>query len=204
MSDLICVTNRHLCGENFLQRLEEIAAAHPAGIILREKDLTEEAYRALAKRVLQICKAHNVPCILHSFMNAAMELNVKAIHVPLPILRGMSGQQKTQFTMLGASCHSTEDALEAEHLGCTYITAGHVFETNCKKDLPGRGIDFLESVCESVSIPVYAIGGVSESNIALVRGAGAAGACVMSGLMQCEHVSGYLNSFEKAGVGHVL
>lgn len=88
-----------------------------------------------------------------------------------------------------------EDALEAESLGCTYITAGHIFETDCKKGLPGRGLAFLRNVCVSVSIPVYAIGGIHDGNIAAVRGAGAKGACIMSGLMQCEDVKEYLRRF---------
>ena len=200
MSDILCVTNRHLCGEDFLQRIETIAAAHPAAIILREKDLPEDAYRELAEQVQQICSTHHVPCILHSFVDTAIALDVDAIHLPLPVLSAMSASQKAQFRVLGASCHSVQDALEAERLGCTSITAGHVFETDCKKDLPGRGLEFLKEVCESVSIPVYAIGGISAGNITLVRDAGAAGACVMSGLMQCEDVFDYLKRFEKAGV----
>lgn len=199
MSDILCVTNRHLCGEDFLCRIRSIAAAHPAGIILREKDLPEDAYRALAKQVLQICREQDVPCSLHSFVDAAIELGAEAIHLPLPVLRAMSDPQKACFKSIGASCHSIEDALEAEQLGCTYITVGHIFETACKQDLPGRGLDFLSSVCERVSIPVYAIGGISEHNIASVRAAGAAGACVMSGLMQCEDVSETMKRFEKAG-----
>ena len=56
----------------------------------------------------------------------------------------------------------------------------------------GRGLSFLENVCESVTVPVYAIGGISSENIGAVRSVGAAGACVMSGLMQCEDVQAYL------------
>ncbi|MGN0572472.1 MAG: thiamine phosphate synthase, partial [Acutalibacteraceae bacterium] len=98
-----------------------------------------------------------------------------------------------RFSTLGASCHSVDDAIEAEKLGCTYITAGHVFNTDCKKGLPGRGTAFLKSVCDSVSIPVYAIGGICPENIAEIRSAGTAGACVMSGAMVCADVRKYLN-----------
>lgn len=192
MSDVICVTNRSLCKEDFLQRIEKIVAAHPAGIILREKDLTKEEYSKLAKQVLQICEKHQVPCILHSFPDVAIELLAEAIHLPLPILREMTEEQKSRFKVLGASCHSLEEALEAERLGCTYIIAGHIFATDCKKGLSGRGLDFLKSICENVSIPVYAIGGIDSSNIEAVRNAGAKGACVMSGFMQCEEVHRFL------------
>ena len=116
----------------------------------------------------------------------------------------MPEEKKARFSVLGASCHSVEDAVEAEKLGCTYLTAGHVFATDCKRGLPGRGLDFLKAVCQSMSIPVYAIGGISPENIADVRKAGAAGACVMSGLMGCENPSDFLKKFEEIGAknGH--
>lgn len=196
------MTSRALCAEDFLVRIRKIAAARPAGIILREKDLPEQEYQALAEQVLQICAEYRTPCILHSFVDAAIGLNASAFHAPLSVLRGMTDVQKGRFPTLGASCHSAEEAREAARLGCTYITAGHVFDTDCKKGLPGRGLDFLRSVCDSVSVPVYAIGGISGENIAAVREAGAKGACIMSGLMQCADVKEYLQRFEKAGKEH--
>ena len=176
-------------------RLQRIAACHPVGIILREKDLSPDEYKELAARVMALCGRYLVPCILHSFVDTALELHADAIHLPLHLLRELSPEQKVRFRTIGASCHSVEDAVEAQRLGCTYITAGHIFETDCKKNLPGRGLDFLKAVCGSVSIPVYAIGGISADNIASVGGAGAKGACVMSGLMRCEDPEIYLASF---------
>jgi len=196
MSDILCVTNRILCKENFLQRVEEIAANKPKGMILREKDLSEKEYKELAEHVLMICKKYDVPCMLHSFIDVAMELGAENIHLPLHILRKMDEKTKETFKIIGASCHSVEEAIEAERLGCTYITAGHVFVTDCKKGLAPRGLEFLQNVCKSVSIPVYAIGGISSENMDDVRKMGAAGACVMSGLMRCENVKETMKGFE--------
>ncbi len=201
MSDIICVTNRALCEEDFLTRLTRIAAAGPAAIILREKDLPEDQYRKLASQVLAICKNHGTPCILHSFTDAAIELGADAIHLPLHLLREMTDEQKSHFRIIGASCHSTADAIKAQQLGCTYITAGHIFATDCKRGLPGRGLEFLKETCESVSIPVYAIGGISRHNIAAVRSAGAKGACIMSGLMRCEDVNSYIKELSEDSDG---
>lgn len=197
MSDILCVTNRKLCREDFLSRIETIAACHPAGILLREKDLSLEEYRKLAASVMEICTRYQVQCILHSFVAAAIQLHAQAIHLPLPILRSLSETEKSHFSILGASCHSVADAQEAQALGCTYITAGHVFETDCKKGLPGRGLGFLQDVCKAVSIPVYGIGGIDETNICQIRAAGAAGACLMSSLMVLEDVPNLLQSMEK-------
>ena len=202
MCKILCVTNRKLCKEDFLQRVDKIAACHLAGIILREKDLTETEYRKLAEQVMEICKKHEVPCILHNYVDAAIACNAEAVHLPLPVLRKMTSEQKTHFKEIGTSCHSLEDALEAQKLGSTYITAGHIFDTDCKKGLPGRGLCFLRTICENVEIPVYAIGGITSENVAEVQEAGAKGACVMSGLMQCEDIKSYLEHFEKEGKGH--
>lgn len=204
MSDILCVTDRSLCREDFLTRVEKLAAARPAGIILREKDLTEAEYRCLAREVLALCRAHGVPCILHSFVQAALALGGKEIHLPLPVLRGLQKEEKARFTVLGASCHSLEEALEAQALGCTYITAGHIFATDCKAGLPGRGLNFLREVCQTVSIPVYAIGGIGPENVGAVRATGAAGACVMSGAMRCEPVKDYFDQLEKGEASHAF
>lgn len=196
MSDILCVTNRKLCREDFLARMERIAACHPAGILLREKEMPPEAYEELAAAVMEICGRHGVRCILHSFPAVAMSLHADALHLPLHLLRELSHEQKAHFKVLGASCHSVADALEAQALGCTYLTAGHVFETDCKKGLPGRGLEFLRNVCAAVDVPVYGIGGIGADNIVLVRNTGASGACLMSSLMVTEDVAGLLKAME--------
>ena len=184
MSNIVCITNRHLCEEDFLTRLEQIASYHPQAIILREKDMTSKDYCHLALQVNALCKKYHVTCILHSFYEVARLLKMKAIHLPLPLLRQMSDKERSFFTLLGASCHSVEEAKEAEELGCHYIIVGHIFETDCKKGLPGRGLRFLDDVISSVHIPVYAIGGINEKNEAEVLHVGAKGVCMMSTLMR--------------------
>ena len=188
MSDLICITNRKLCSNNFSDQIEMIASAHPKAIVLREKDLSEKEYEQLARQVMQICQKHGTQCILHSFSNVATTLGATAVHMPLPLLQKMTPQEKSHFQIIGASCHSLEEAKEAQNLGCTYITAGHIFLTDCKIGLPGRGLPFLEEICKTVRIPVYAIGGISSQNMESVRKTGAAGACIMSGFMRCKTV----------------
>lgn len=197
MSDIICVTNRKLCSGNFIDRIGRLAGYHPAAVILREKDMTEEEYEKLARQVIDICNKNDTICILHSFNKVARKIGCKALHMPIGGLRGLAEDEKLGFDIIGASCHSIEEAKEAERLGCTYITAGHIFDTDCKRGVAGRGLDFLKNICDVVSVPVYAIGGISPNNIDEVRKAGAAGACVMSGAMECKDVYGYISSFER-------
>ena len=85
---------------------------------------------------------------------------------------------------IGTSIHSVEDAVFAESHGADYITAGHIFTTDCKKGLPGRGIDWLKSICHAVSIPVYAIGGISDANVSMLSDCNIAGYCMMSSSMK--------------------
>lgn len=179
---VLAVTNRSLCPGDFLTQVERIAAAHPAGLVLREKDLPEEAYRALAADVLHICRTYGVPYILHRFDGAARALACPRIHLPLPVLTADPSAAQG-FQTVGVSVHSVEEAREAVRLGASYLTAGHVFPTDCKKGVPARGLDFLRAVCEAVPVPVYAIGGITPQNAPNCLAAGAAGIAVMSGVM---------------------
>lgn len=203
MFDLLCVTDRALCRTSFLDRVVAIAAARPAGLVLREKDLPEDQYQTLAAQVMSLCQKAGVPCILHTFVGAARALGAAAIHLPLPVLRGLSETEKAAFPTIGASCHSVEDAREAVSLGATYLTAGHVFATGCKPGLPGRGLAFLAQVCAAVDLPVYAIGGVGPENLPALARAGAAGGCVRSPLMTCPDPGAYLRQWKEAAA-HVL
>lgn len=181
----ICVTNRTLCRNDFLTRIDHIAKKGVAdAILLREKDLTEREYLELAEKVLSICKSHNRRCILHTYYKAAKELGCKEIHLPLPLLQKMREEGAKQwFTTVGTSVHSLKQANLAMHLQADYMTAGHIFETDCKKGLPGRGLSFLSKVVCKSEVPVYGIGGISEDNAGQIMETGAAGVCIMSGFM---------------------
>lgn len=184
-ASVIAVTNRRLCSRPFMEQLERVCRFQPKAVILREKDLSEQEYLLLAENVLQICKQYQVPCILHSFVSVARALNSPAIHLPLPLLRRYHGQLD-DFTTVGTSIHSVEDALEAEKLGATYLTAGHIYTTDCKKGVPPKGPAFLKEVCQSVSLTVYAIGGIhpDQAQFQEIMDCGAKGGCIMSGMMQ--------------------
>lgn len=191
-TNIVCVTNRKLVKayeENgsflpFLEKIKEAAKKKPAFIILREKDLSPDDYKELAKKVFEICDGEKLSCVLHYFYREAIELGAKKIHLPLHILEDMTEDEKKCFDVIGASTHSVKDARRAKELGASYITAGHVFATDCKKGLAPRGLQFLADVCDSVDIDVYAIGGISENNMKQCIGRGAKGVCMMSGFMR--------------------
>ncbi len=174
---IICVTNRRLCEVPLEERVKELASLGVKKFILREKDLSEEEYTALAEKISGIS---GIELIVHNFPNAAKKLSVSRLHLPLGLL---SREICSEFETVGVSVHSVEDAKTAEKLGASYVTAGHIFATDCKKGLAPRGLEFLKTVCGSVKIPVYAIGGITPENMQSCIDAGASAVCVMSGLM---------------------
>lgn len=185
ISSVICVTSRQLVEGDFLEQIEKIAALGIKTIILREKDLAEDEYYELAKSVNEICKKHNTRLIINTFYDVAIRLGIDAVHLPLPVLEELDFSKRAQFKEIGTSVHSISDMAFARQLGATYVIAGHIFPTDCKRGLPGRGLDFLSSiVLTSGRMPVYAIGGITEENIEKVLATGAAGGCVMSALMK--------------------
>lgn len=189
---LLAVTNRHLSVHPYPEQITRICQTHPKGLILREKDLEAESYLALAAQVLDICHKYDVPCILHTFWKEAIALGCTSIHLPLPLLRRLSEKgilsspEFASFTVLGTSVHSVAEAREAEYLGVTYLTAGHIYVTDCKKGLAPRGLHFLQEVCKSVSVPVYGIGGIKFDPVQWqeLQSSGATGGCIMSGMME--------------------
>lgn len=188
MFKIFCITDRKNCCEDFLTRIEKIAAAKPDRILLREKDLPADDYILLARQVLPICQAYHVPCSFYQPVDFHEDF-----HVSLATLEQFRLIQN-HCSMIGASIHSLADAAAAEKQQVNYMIAGHIFPTGCKPDLPPRGLDFLKAVCSSTAIPVYAIGGIQKENIAAVAECGAAGACIMSGFMTCHEPKQYLHA----------
>lgn len=183
--NVVAVTNRKLSSRPFLEQMERVCRIRPKAVILREKDLSEEDYADLASEVMTLCKQYQIPCMLHTYLETARKMQHPYIHLPLFLLRENAGKLN-DFLAVGCSIHSVEEAEEAQRLGATYLTAGHIYVTNCKKGLPPRGINFLKEVCSAVSIPVYAIGGihVGTGQIQEVMDCGASGACIMSEMMR--------------------
>ena len=176
---VICVTHRLLCPDDFLERLDRIAAQHPYAIVLREKDLSESEYEALARDCLRICQKHAVPLNLNSQIAVAQRIGCDGIHLPFHLLLQHKNELE-DFSRVGVSLHSPEEAAQLTDTPATYVQAGHVFPTDCKAGVPPRGLSFLRAVCQATDLPVFGIGGITAERYPAVVQTGAAGACIMS------------------------
>lgn len=177
----ICITNRHLVSGDYIEQIKHVLKSDVDYIILREKDLPEEEYLYLAQQVISLA---GEKCILHNFISVAEKLNYNKIHLNMDKFLSLSDNQKLIFETTGVSTHTIEEALLAEQLGASYITASHIFATDCKKDLPPRGLNYLSAVKSAVTIPVYALGGIHPDNQQQCLDAGADGICMMSEYMK--------------------
>ena len=184
---LIVVTNRHLCKGDFLAQLAKVLALKPCAIILREKDLGYDEYKALAIKVKTLCDGNSVPMFVQTYIDLAKELKC-GLHLSFENWQAQQDAlalaKQNELTKISVSCHSLEEAQKAEAKGADQIVLGTIFATNCKPGKEGAGLEFLQDVCQSCNKPVYAIGGIKEENLQSVLDAGAAGGCMMSGFME--------------------
>lgn len=183
---VIVVTNRVICKGDFFERLEEIVCVKPDAVILREKSLSTTEYQLLAEKCKKICDKYGVDLIVNTFISSAKKAGIKKVQLPMAeFLRKRS--ELNDFEEIGVSVHSLDEAILAEKLGANFLIAGHIYMTPSKPDMPSRGIEFIENICERVSIPVMAIGGITPARVPEVEKAGAKGVCVMTPLMTCEN-----------------
>lgn len=186
---LIYVTNRQLCKDDFFKRVNQLAQGKPYGIMLREKDLSVPAYEDLAVKVKAICDLNQVALIINGNIETAEKLEIPNIHLSMADLR-VNRHKVHLFNHVGVSVHSVPEAREALKLGASCLVAGHIFSTSCKKGVPPRGLAFLKEVCDSVPIPVFAIGGITRDKAKDLTNAGAKGICMMSEAMTSLEPSG--------------
>ena len=195
------ISNRKLCeNENLEKQIEKIFSAYEKKIILknfeivsltlREKDLDKNEYLNLVEKIYFICKKHKINLILHQNydLNLDDKYMIEGLHLSYSIFKSLNKNIKEElikkYKRIGISIHSIDEGKEVEMLGATYVVAGHIFETDCKKGLEPRGLNFIKKLSSILTIPVFAIGGIDEKNSQSVIDSGAFSVCMMSSLMK--------------------
>jgi thiamine-phosphate pyrophosphorylase len=163
-----------------LGRIRAAAAAGVDWVQIREKDLSGRELLALAREA--VAGRGSARVIVNDRLDVALAAGAAGVHLGRESLSARDvvgwcrgGNAPAEF-VVGVSCHSMEEAREAESAGASYIFYGPVFDTPSKRGMgEPQGVARLGEICRSVAIPVVAIGGVTEENAGECIRAGAAG-----------------------------
>ncbi|OFI05863.1 regulatory protein TenI [Clostridium acetireducens DSM 10703] len=186
MTNLVyVVTNRKLIKSgNLCEKVEQCLKGGADAIILREKDLPSQELLSICLSLKKVTDKYNIPLIINNNIEVAKESKAFGVQLSFNTFKN----EKIDFKgAIGVSIHSLEEAIKAEKLGANYVLAGHVFETNCKKGLKPRGLDFIKNIKSNISIPIIAIGGINNKNVSSVIESGASGVAIMSSAMECDN-----------------
>ena len=181
---LYAVTDRTWLGKESLEEAVEAALRGGVTILqLREKQAPHEELVKTAMRLKPLCRRYGVPLIINDDVEAALEADAAGVHVgqedmAVAEARRILGPEK----IIGASAHNREEALGAQRQGADYLGSGAVFGSSTKKDATTLSREELTAVCRAVSIPVAAIGGITEENCLELAGTGVSGIAVVSAL----------------------
>ena len=194
---LYLVTNRYQDSlESFLEKVETACRSGVTIIQLREKNLTTNQYYQLAKQVKEITDAYQVPLIIDDRLDICLAVDAAGLHIgddelPVSVARKVLGPEK----ILGVTAKTVKRALEAEEGGADYLGTGAIFPTRTKENAPITLISTLKTICQTVAIPVVAIGGLTSENIDQLVDTGIAGVAVVRDLMQAEDIEAKTQAF---------
>ena len=181
---LYAVTDRSWVGEKTLyEQVEEALKGGATFVQLREKNIDDDTFLLEAIEIQKICKKYNVPFVINDNVEIARKMNADGVHVgqsdmEASDVRVLLGKDK----ILGVSAQTVEQAILAEQRGADYLGVGAVFPTGSKDDAEDVSYETLKAICEAVSIPVVAIGGISKNNVSVLTGSGICGIAVISAI----------------------
>ena len=182
---LYAVTDRHWLkdGELLDEPVKKALAGGVSFLQIREKELGDAEFEEEAIRLSKICNENKIPFIVNDNVLLAKKINADGVHVGQEDMeagkvREMIGEDK----ILGVSAQTVEEAILAEKAGADYLGVGAVFPTGSKDDAVEVTHETLKAICEAVSIPVVAIGGITYENMVELKSTGIAGISVISAI----------------------
>lgn len=181
---LYAVTDRMWTGRNALAgQVEEALRSGVTFLQLREKDIAFDDFVKLGKEIKSITDKYKIPYIINDDVEVALACNADGVHVGQHDMRAGDVRSKIgSDKILGVSVQTVEQAVLAEKNGADYLGVGAVFSTSTKADADSVSFDVLKEICNAVSIPVVAIGGISSRNIHKLHGSGIDGVAVVSAI----------------------
>ena len=181
---LYAVTDRHwLNNRTLTDVVRESLEGGVTMLQLREKTLAEPAFLAEAKELQALCREYHVPFIVNDNVDIALAMDADGVHVGQSDMEELDVRAKLgPGKIVGVSAQTVEQALLAEKHGADYLGVGAVFPTGSKDDADDVSYDTLKAICQAVSIPVVAIGGISRDNVARLADSGICGVAVISAI----------------------
>lgn len=181
---LYAVTDRHWLGDETLY--DQVKKALDGGatfVQLREKKLDREDFLAEALEIQKLCKKYGVPFVINDEVSIAKDIDADGVHVGQSDMEAMDVRKVLgPDKILGVSAQTVEQAIIAEKHGADYLGVGAVFATGSKDDADDVSHETLKAICEAVSIPVIAIGGITNDNVSELAGSGICGVAVISAI----------------------
>ena len=191
-SDLLlyAVTDRHWTGDETLyQQVEKALKGGATFIQLREKNLDDESFYREALEIQELCKRYKVPFVINDNVDIAVKINADGVHVGQSDMEALDVRAKLgDDKIIGVSAQTVEQALLAEKHGADYLGVGAVFPTGSKDDADDVSHETLKAICDAVSIPVVAIGGISKDNVIELKGTGICGIAVISAIFGADDI----------------
>lgn len=181
---LYAVTDRAWLQERKLAEDVEKALIGGATFVqLREKDASFEEFVEQAKEVKEVCKKYNVPFVINDNIEVALAVDADGVHVGQSDMETGSVREKLgKDKIIGVSTRTVEEALLAQERGADYLGVGAMFQTSTKLDAADVTFDELKAICGAVKIPIVAIGGINNHNVAELGGTGIDGVAVVSAI----------------------
>lgn len=187
---LYAVTDRSWVKEQtFYEQVESALKGGVTCVQLREKDLSEEAFLEEALAIRALCHDYGVPFLINDNVELAIKCGADGVHVGQKDMeaghvRSLVGDEM----MIGVSTQTVEQAVRAQEAGADYLGVGAVFSTSTKADAMDVSHETLRKICESVSIPVVAIGGINRNNIMELSGSGICGVALVSAIFASKDI----------------
>ena len=178
------VTDRHwLNGRTLYEVVKESLDGGVTFLQLREKDLDDENFLKEAVELKELCKEYKVPFVINDNVDIAIEMDADGVHVGQSDMEAGDVRAKLgPDKIIGVSAGTVEEAILAEKRGADYLGVGAVFPTGSKDDAIDVPLATLKAICEAVSIPVIAIGGITQQNVSGLAGSGICGIAVISAI----------------------
>ena len=171
------------------EAVEEALEGGATFLQIREKNMPPEELIALAKEVKEITDQYHVPYVVNDEVEIAKIIDADGVHIgqsdkALVEARKILGPDK----IIGVSAQTVEQAMEAEKNGADYLGVGSVFTTSTKLDADDVSLETLRAICDAVSIPVVAIGGINKDNILDLIGTNVDGVAVVSAIFAARDI----------------